>query len=187
MIISRRRFSHMPRRDCFIKWGMTATTAVILVCLTICLYWVAIDREKPIEGLKGDVVLSQQQIDLSWVVVVRWTATLKRRCPGVSKRWIYGYFRIPLTDIPFPAEEKSNEIGSEITWQVPVHVPSYFSSTGVSSGDYRAVFLYACNPMQERIFPITYEAPIIKLDLPVSDPPVAPGAPPTSSGPTLLP
>lgn len=183
MIVLPYSLTHKPKRDGVIKWGMTLATATILAGVVICLYWLALDRRIPIEVKKGEVVLYQQQQDYSWVFIVRWTGTLKRRCGGISKRWIVDGFRLPLVDVPYPAEAEPNRIGEDFSWEVPIHVPAYFVSTGHTSGLYRAIFFYACNPMQERIFPIVQEAPTVRFELPLDNPPMAPHPPSTSSLP----
>ena len=166
----------MPKRDCLVKWGLTITTSIIMVSVGLCLYWVVIDRKLPIEVHRGEVILYQKQIDDSWVFVVRWTGTLRRRCGGISNRWIVDGFRLPLTDIPYPEEPEPAELDREFSWEVPVHVPSYFVSTGHDSGQYRARFLYACNPLQERIFPISDIPPSVSFKLPIeSQPATGPG------------
>lgn len=160
---------HMPKRDAFIKWGMTLSTAVILAGLSICVYWTVLDRQVPIDVLRGEVTLYQKQPDESWVFVVRWHGILRRRCGGISNRWIIDGFRLPLPDIPYPAEMEPIELDKEFFWEVPVHIPSYFVSTGHVSGKYRARFMYSCNPLQERIFPISYVPPAVKFEIPVKD------------------
>jgi len=162
---------HMPKRDAFVKWGMTLSTASILAGLSVCIYWTVLDRRVPIDVLRGEVTLYQKQSDDSWVFVVRWYGILKRRCGGISNRWIVDGFRLPLADIPYPAETEPIELDKEFHWEVPVHVPSYYVSTGHISGRYRARFLYSCNPLQERIFPISYVPPAVEFTLPVKDMP----------------
>lgn len=161
------RFGFAPKRDLVVKWGLYILTSIILASLSVCLYWVVIDRKLPLDVLHGEVVLYQKQSDESWVFVVRWQGILKRRCGGISNRWIVDGFRIPLADIPYPAEAEPNELGKEFTWEVPVHVPAYFVSTGHRSGQYRARFLHHCNPLQERIFPIVDNPPSVPFDLPL--------------------
>jgi hypothetical protein len=162
---------HMPKRDSFVKWGLTLFTAIILAGLSVCVYWVLLDRKVPIDVHKGEVILYQKQIDDSWVFVVRWTGTLRRRCGGISNRWIVDGFRLSLVDIPYPAEAEPTQLNEEFTWEVPVHVPSYFVSTGHSSGQYRARFLYGCNPLQERMFPIVDTPPSVHFELPIEKQP----------------
>jgi hypothetical protein len=166
----------MPKRDSLVKWGLTVTTSIIMVSMGLCLYWVVVDRKLPIEVHRGEVILYQKQMDDSWVFVVRWTGTLRRRCGGISNRWIVDGFRLPLTDIPYPAEPEPAQLNKVFTWEVPVHVPAYFVSTGHDSGQYRARFLYACNPLQERIFPIADTPPAVSFKLPIeSQPETSPG------------
>jgi hypothetical protein len=158
-----------PRRDCFVKWALRFLTTVILTGLGVCVYWVLLDRKVPVEIQKGEVILYQEQSDHSWVFIVKWTGILHRRCGGISNRWIVDGFRLPLVDIPYPAEAEPTQIGEVFSWEVPVHVPAYFVSTGHVSGQYRARFLHACNPLQERIFPIISTPPTVPFALPMSD------------------
>ncbi len=169
---------HKPSRDCFIKWGLVSLTTIILFGIGLCLYWLVIDREWPVEIKRGEVVLYQEQPDHSWVFIVRWTGVLKRRCGGMSKRWIVDGFRLPLSDMPYPAEAEPTKIGEEFSWEVPVQVPAYFVSTGHKGGQYRAIFFHACNPLQERVFPIQHEPPVVPFSLPLDGVPVKPVPPP---------
>lgn len=166
-----KRLGFCPKRDLIVKWGLYVLSSVILFGLSICAYWIVIDRGLPVIVHHGEVVLYQKQLDDSWVFVVRWHGTLKRRCGGLSNRWIVDGFRLPLADIPYPAEAEPQEVGKDFTWEVPVHVPAYFVSTGHRSGQYRARFLHHCNPLQERIFPIVDNPPSVRFDLPLESQP----------------
>lgn len=163
------RTSTLPSRDTFVKWGMRICTAVILAGLAVVFYWMAIDREIPVTVDYGEVIRFEHQSDDSWVMIVKWHGVRHRQCWGNSKRWISGDLFLPLPDIPYPPERPQQELG-KFTWEVPIHIPPYYVSTGHVSGKYAIRIFYACNPIQEYLFPITVEPNPIPFVIPTDMP-----------------
>jgi hypothetical protein len=156
-------------RDCVVKWGLRISSAIILAGVLSCVYWLALDRALPLIVYGGHVIRYDRLSDHSWVMVVRWRGELRRRCGGVSKRWLVNGFRLPLDDFPYPAEPESQPLGA-FQWEVPVHVPAYFVTTGHSKGIYRVQLFHACNRLQELVFPIADELPDVAFDIPRQEP-----------------
>ena len=188
-------FGSRHKRDVVVKWGLRLSSAIILGCLAVVIYMLAIDRATPLVVHSGEVIEYDKQPDNSWIFVVRWHGEMKRKCGGVSKRWLVDGFRMPIPDFPYMAVEEAQPLGP-FTWEVPVPVPSYFVTTGHQQGTYRAQFLHHCNALQELIFPIVVEPPPIPFVIPeetpseingksTSDTPMAPGntGPPSSASP----
>jgi DsbC/DsbD-like thiol-disulfide interchange protein len=121
------------------------------------------------------VIKYEHQPDNTWIFIVKWRGQLNRRCGGVSKRWLIDGFRLPLMDFPYPAELETQPLG-DFSWEVPVHVPAYFVSTGHINGTYRARFMYSCNKLQEIVFPIIDEPTSVPFSIPVGS--VEQGPPP---------
>lgn len=152
-------------RDCVVKWGLRVMSTVILFIILLVFYWVVIDRWPPstIEG--GTVTSYQPQPDGSWVMFVRWRGERHRECNGYSKRWLSAGAYLPLEDIAYPPYDKATQMGP-YEWEVPVNIPAYFASTGHIRGSYSIRILYACNPLQEYVFPIPVEPPPVPFSLP---------------------
>jgi hypothetical protein len=156
-------------RDCLVKWGLRICSAIILGGVLACVYWLALDRSLPLAVHGGEVIRYNRMPDHSWVMVVRWRGELRRRCGGLSRRWLVDGFRLPLDDFPFPAEPETQPLGP-FQWEVPVHVPAYFVATGHNSGIYRVQFFHACNALQELIFPIYNDPPDVPFTIPHEEP-----------------
>lgn len=155
--------------DNFVKWGLIACTSVILAGIMLCLYWVLLDRGKPVTVTHGEVVGFEHQSNDSWVMIIKWYGERHRQCWGNSKRWISGDFVLPLPDIPYPPDRPDQEIGP-FTWEVPIEIPAYYVSTGHTTGQYSIRISYACNPMQEYLFPIVIIPEPVKFTIPVDMP-----------------
>lgn len=159
----------MPTRDDFIKWGMMFCTGVILFGLLLCLYWLLVDRSVPVTVHRGEVIRFEHQTDDSWIMIIKWHGDRHRQCWGNSKRWISGDFVLPLPDIPYPPDRPDQELGP-FTWEVPIVIPPYYVSTGHITGNYAIRIMYACNPIQEYLFPIIIEPPPIPFSIPIDMP-----------------
>lgn len=159
----------VPARDSFIKWGLFACTGVILGGLMLCLYWIILDRAEPVTVKYGEVVRFEHQANDSWIIIIRWHGERHRKCWGNSKRWVAGDFVLPLPDIPYPPDRPHQELGP-FTWEVPIEIPSYYVSTGHKTGQYSIRIDYACNPMQEYLFPIVVTPEPIQFEIPIDMP-----------------
>jgi hypothetical protein len=154
-------------RDEFLKWGIRIVSTLIFFMVMLCVYWLVIDRFEPIQVERGEVVRYDEQQDGSWVMFVKWYGQRNRRCWGTSKRWLAGETLLPLEDIPYPPENQNTPFGP-YQWEVPVYIPQYFVRTGHIKGEYRIRIFFACNPLQEHIFPIAIEPPPVAFELPVA-------------------
>ena len=152
-------------RDFVVKWGLRGMSSLILAMILLTFYWVVLDRSPPSTIERGEVVSYQPQPDGSWVMFVRWYGQRHRECTGNSKRWVSAGAYLPLQDIAYPPSEDPFRPGP-YEWEVPVHIPAYFTSTGHIRGAYSIRILYACNPIQEYIFPIPVEPPPVPFSLP---------------------
>lgn len=166
MIPSAGSFCFKLKRDSCIKWGFRLSSTAILISLSFCFYWLGVDRSLPITVTNGEVIKYEHQPDNSWIMIVRWRGQLNRRCGGISKRWLIDGFRLPLIDFPYPPEMESQQLG-DFSWEVPIHVPAYYVSTGHTKGTYRARFMYSCNKLQEIVFPIIDEPMGVPFVIPV--------------------
>lgn len=155
--------------DTFVKWGLVSCTSAILAGMMLCLYWIVLDRRKPVTVTHGEVVGFEHQANDSWVMIIKWYGQRHRQCWGNSKRWISGDFVLPLPDIPYPPDRPDQEIGP-FTWEVPIEIPPYYVSTGHITGQYSIRISYACNPMQEYLFPIIVTPDPIKFTIPTDMP-----------------
>jgi hypothetical protein len=155
--------------DTVVSWGLSLFAGVIMAGLALVGYWVFLDRASPVTVHGGEVIRFDHQADDSWVMIVRWSGERHRQCWGNSKRWISGDFVLPLPDIPYPPDRPEQQLG-EFSWEVPVHIPPYYVSTGHIRGQYSIRILYACNPIQEYIFPISVEPDPIEFTIPVDMP-----------------
>lgn len=158
-----------PTWDAFVSWGLRIGTVAILSGLSILAYWVFIDRMIPVTVHHGEVTGFEHQPDDSWIMLVKWHGVRHRQCWGLSKRWISGDFVLPLPDIPYPPDRPAQQLGP-FTWEVPIHIPPYYVSTGHAQGQYSIRIFYACNPMQRLIFPIVVEPDPIKFVIPTDMP-----------------
>jgi hypothetical protein len=153
-------------RDTFIVWGMRIVSFILVLVFALIFYWLVIDRSKPVVVDHGEVARYEQMPDGSWVVFVKWFGERKRLCWGTSKRWLTGSALLPLEDIPYPPDHETKPIGP-YEWEVPLHIPAYFARTGHIKGAYRIRIFYACNPLQEYLYPIVVEPPPVPFELPV--------------------
>lgn len=160
---------NMPERDTFVSWGLKIGTAAILCGLSLVVYWLFLDRETPVTVHYGEVTRFEHQADDSWVMLVKWHGERHRQCWGNSKRWISGDFVLPLPDIPYPPDRPHQELGA-FTWEVPIHIPPYYVSTGHVTGNYSIRIFYACNPIQQYVFPIVVEPEPIQFVIPTDMP-----------------
>jgi hypothetical protein len=155
--------------DSVVKWGLIACTSTILSGLMLCVYWLLIDRSAPVTVHYGEVVRFEHQANDSWVMIIRWHGDRHRKCWGNSKRWISGDFVLPLPDIPYPPDRPDQEIG-RFTWEVPIEIPSYYVSTGHTTGQYSIRIAYACNPLQEYLFPVIVTPKPVEFEIPTDMP-----------------
>jgi hypothetical protein len=158
-----------PNWDGLVRWGLTLFTAIILSGLMLCVYWVLIDRSAPVTVHYGEVVRFEHQANDSWVMIIRWHGERHRQCWGNSNRWISGDFVLPLPDIPYPPDRPDQQIGP-FTWEVPIEIPSYYVSTGHTTGQYAIRIEYSCNPLQEYLFPIIVTPNPVKFVIPTDMP-----------------
>ena len=156
-------------RDSIVKWAMTVLAFIILGGIGLCFYWLVIDRAPPVTVSGGEIISYEQQPDKTWIITVRWHGDRHRKCYGNSKRWLANGYWLPLADIPYPPPSAEMETG-RFTWEVPILVPAYYVSTGHITGKYAIRILYACNPLQEYLFPITVEPPAIPFLIPIDKP-----------------
>lgn len=155
-------------RETFVKWAMRFFATVILLGFLISFYWLVIDRGKPVDVERGEVVSYQQQVDGAWIMFVRWYGVRNRSCWGNSKRWIVaGGAILPLEDVAYPPDPEERPHGPH-EWEVPIYIPQYFITSGHLSGSYSIRILYACNPLQEQMFPIVVEPPPVQFSLPAA-------------------
>jgi hypothetical protein len=141
-------------------------STAIMAMVLLCFYWIVIDRAVPVVVHGGQVLKYEKQPDGSWIVFVKWTGEQFRLCDGNSKRWLADTAILPLADIPYPPNESERPLGP-YQWEVPLHIPSYFASTGHVRGTYRIQILYACNPLQQYVFPIVVNPPPVPFELPI--------------------
>lgn len=153
------------QRDFFVKWAMRFLSSLVLGFILLVFYWIFLDREEPVVVHGGEVVKYEKQSDRSWIVFVKWKGERFRVCTGNSKRWIANTALLPLEDIPYPPDEERRPLGP-YQWEVPLHIPAYFASTGHVTGTYRIRILYACNPIQEYMFPIVVDPPPVPFQIP---------------------
>jgi hypothetical protein len=163
------KISQKPSWDTIVSRGLTVFAGIILCGLLLVAYWIFLDRTAPVTVKGGEVLRFEHQADDSWVMIIRWYGDRHRKCWGNSKRWISGDFVLPLPDIPYPPDRPDQELGP-FSWEVPVHIPPYYVSTGHVQGQYSIRILYACNPIQEYIFPIPVEPDPIRFVIPTDMP-----------------
>lgn len=169
-------------RDTFILWGMRISSAIILAIFALGFYWLVLDRSQPVFVERGEVDKYERQEDGSWIVFVRWYGVRERACWGNSKRWLTGDavlpLVLPLQDIAYPPDIQDRPLGP-YQWEVPLHIPAYFTRLGQTSGSYRIRILYSCNPLQEYLYPIVVEPPPVRFQLPLDTAPF-PSRPPST-------
>lgn len=154
-------FTRDPRR---FTWGASILTAAILVPVTLCLYWLVLDRAPPITVHYGEITGYERRQNGDYVIFVRWHGQRHRACHGVSRRWLVDGARVPLADIPYPPEDP-RPVDTPVSWEVTVDVPGYFLTTGHVKLAYRIRIDYACNPIQELAFPIQVAPPPVPFEL----------------------
>lgn len=152
-------------RDTFVKWSLRGLSAFIIAVVALVLYWLVIDRTPPAIIHGGQVTRYERQDDGSWIMFVKWTGERFRLCWGNSKRWLSDTTILPLVDIPYPPDIAARPLGP-LEWEVPIAVPAFFANTGHSRGTYRIRIFYACNPLQEYLFPIVVEPPPVPFEIP---------------------
>lgn len=155
--------------ETFVSWGFKLGSLVMVAVLLLCFYWLVIDRSPAVVVDQGRAVAYEQQPDGSFLTWVHWKGTRYRSCSGTSKRWLVGESGIilPLAEIPYPPDPKDRPIGP-YEWEVPIHIPAYYISSGHTKGEYRIRILYACNPLQEIMWPIVEEPDPVPFELPIS-------------------
>jgi hypothetical protein len=162
-------------RDAAVVWGFRITSAIIVGIFLLSSYWLVLDRSVPTKILYGEVIRYEPQADGAWLIIIRWHGERKRSCWGNSKRWITDNnpasigLVLPLEDIAYPPDSDRPRDG-KYEWEVPIHVPAYFATTGHIRGAYKIRILYACNPLQEYFFPIVVDPPPVSFELPVGEP-----------------
>lgn len=155
--------------ETFISCGLKITSLIIFLGLMLCFYWLVLDREPAVVVESGRAVAYERQADGSYLTWVHWKGTRYRQCTGTSKRWLVGENGIilPLEEIPYPPEVRTRPLGP-YEWEVPIRVPQYYITSGHTSGEYRIRILYACNPLQEIVWPIVEEPDPVPFELPIS-------------------
>jgi hypothetical protein len=158
---------HSTSGDIF-KWvarffGFTLGSLVLLSA-----YWILIDRQPPIDIRKGEVVRYTQKANGDWLLLVKWTAFRHRTCPGISRRWISGEVWLPLPDIMYPPQLQKTGPG-EFVWEVVAEIPEYIRDLGGDEGQYTIDIKFACNPLQQYVFPITVTPGPVDYKIPSDD------------------
>lgn len=146
------------------QFGVLLFSLIILGVICLGFYWLVIDREPPVDIVRGEVVGHERQPNGNHVLFVKWYGERHRACYGNSKRWLTGNIVVPLPDIPYPPEPGAMQLGP-IIWEVPIEVPGYFISTGHRKLAYQIRIDYACNPLQELMFPISVAPPPVPFEL----------------------
>jgi hypothetical protein len=160
-------------RDAIVVWGVRILSFIIMAILALVFYWLVIDRSPPATIIGGEVLRYEQQPDGAWLLIIKWRGERHRSCWGNSKRWIADNnplsvgLVLPLEDIAYPPDSNIHDrpLGP-YEWEVPIHIPSYFATTGHTKGAYKIRILYSCNPLQQYIFPIVVEPPPVPFELP---------------------
>ena len=148
------------------KWATRAAAVFVIGFTLLAAYWVLIDRQPPIEMTRGEILRYDEQPNGNWLLLVKWSAHRVRVCPGISRRWITGEAWLPLPDIMYPPEVQDAKLG-DFSWEVVAEIPAYFAAIGVTEGQYRIEIRFACNPLQQYIFPILVVPEPIVFDLPI--------------------
>lgn len=146
------------------EWGVALFSLIIFAIIGLAFYWLVIDREPPVTITRGEVVGHERQSNGNHIIFVKWHGERHRACYGNSKRWLTGNIVVPMPDIPYPPDPRTVELGP-IVWEVPIEVPGYFISTGHRKLAYQIRIDYACNPMQELLFPIRVSPPPVPFEL----------------------
>ena len=166
-------------RPNFVSWIVYGTSFIILAFVALVFYWLVIDRSPPTNVKGGEVIYYERQPNGSWLIIIRWHGERIRSCWGNSKRWITDRtphslgLVMPLDDIAYPPDYPANQkvgLAVPFEWEVPVMVPAYFATSGHIRGAYKIRILYACNPLQEYLFPIVVEPPAVPFELPEKAP-----------------
>jgi hypothetical protein len=162
-------------RDAFVVWGLRILSFIIMAIMVLVFYWLVIDRSPPTTVFRGEVLRYEPQPDGGWILIIKWHGERHRLCWGNSKRWIADNnplsigLVLPLEDIAYPPDLHVGQLG-HYEWEVPIHIPPYFASTGHTKGAYKIRILYSCNPLQQYMFPIVVEPPPVPFELPNGGP-----------------
>lgn len=93
------------------------------------------------------------------LLVIEWTATFNRDCPGVSRRRLRDGFFIDMPDYDLRGRPPGAKLGEPYTWRNSVTLPNIMPA-GAWSFESKPQF--SCNPIQ-RVFPIEPVVPLVEF------------------------
>jgi len=119
----------------------------------------SMDRDAPIQQVTGKVIGFRDEDH----IVIEWTGTRLRACPGRQHKWIVNSLRVALPSAEIPLARREN-VGRPNTWREEIPIPASIAPPA----KYEVQEEFYCNFAHRIMGPIIVEFPLIELPITLS-------------------